>query len=146
MQLSNTSLEWFIVKYHNAKCSRYNITVAWTNVDLSLERSTGTYPNTPGIDQEMYSNIIFSKSQPIYQGTNVLLEEVVSSAAEQGCTFFRPVDYSTPHFGLNSTHCGDVIMRAIASQIASLTSVSSTVSLRADKKNIKAPSHWRLCR
>ena len=25
MQLSNANLEWFIVKYHNAICSRYNI-------------------------------------------------------------------------------------------------------------------------
>ena len=36
-------------------------------------------------------------------------------------------------------------MGAMASQIASLTIVYSTVYSGADKKNIKAPRHWPLC-
>ena len=44
-------------------------------------------------------------------------------------------------------HYDDVIMRAMASQITSLTVVYSIVYSGADKKkkNIKAPRHWPLC-
>ena len=40
------------------------------------------------------------------------------------------------------THYSDVIMRAIASQITSLTIVFSTVY--SGKENIEAPRHWPL--
>ena len=40
-------------------------------------------------------------------------------------------------------HYNDVIMRAIASQITSLTIVYSIVYSDADQENIKASRHWR---
>ena len=43
-------------------------------------------------------------------------------------------------------HCNGVIKGAIASQITSLTIVYSSVYSDADKKNIKFPRHWPLCR
>ena len=43
-------------------------------------------------------------------------------------------------------HYGDVIMTAMASQIASLTMVYSTVYSGADKRNIKVPSYWPFVR
>ena len=43
-------------------------------------------------------------------------------------------------------HYNDVIMNTTASQITSIMVVYSTVYSGADKKNIKAPRHWPLCR
>ena len=43
-------------------------------------------------------------------------------------------------------HCNGVIKGAIASQITSLTIVYSSIYSDADKKNIKFPRHWPLCR
>ena len=46
----------------------------------------------------------------------------------------------------DSSHYGDVTMGAMASQIAGLTLVYSTVYLGADQRNIKAPHKWQVTR
>ena len=46
--------------------------------------------------------------------------------------------------GISLDHHNDVIMRAMASQITSLTIVYSTVIQAQIKENIKAPRHWPL--
>ena len=48
--------------------------------------------------------------------------------------------------GSHGTHYNDVITSAMASQITSVSIVYSTFCSGADKKNIKAPRHWPLCR
>ena len=52
--------------------------------------------------------------------------------------------YSHWYIHSHLQHYGDVIMRAIASQITSLTTVYKTVYSGADQR--KHPRHWPLCR
>ena len=54
-------------------------------------------------------------------------------------------DLRHEHTGTTGNHYSEVIMRAMASQITSLTIVHSAVYHAQIKENIKAPRHWPLC-
>ena len=83
MQLSNTSLEWFIVKYHKAICSRYNSTlINWVTLANTISISSDKYRSLSTLiyrvasEQSMLCQNASSLTMPIYWSVHKIFDTI----------------------------------------------------------------------